>query len=569
MPNTLTDASPTENINAVATLLYHVGVSVRMGYGHSESGAYTASFLDDLNSITGERALRTYFKYDKALRSVSHDMVGDSVWKMLIDSELVALRPVIFSGYDTIGGHAFVCDGRDNAGYYHFNWGWGGYCDGYYRIGALNPAPEGGTATYHLNLDNKMIIGVQPDTVLSGNYTITALPDDTLHGSVTGGGIYAYGDTVELTANANVRCRFTYWSDGICYNPRSLIMGGDRTVYAVYDSVYGDTLGYDNGYCASLLGYSTAAPFYWGIKLVPELLGEHTHLDAVQAFLREGTYKVFIYNGAVPADSSMLDTLVYMSMEEGWKTLPFDSALAIDNTLPVWIILYNDDVSYPGCADIYCGHSMASHYNFDAQDWSPGTVYGTFLIRGIFSTMAPPPPVEQVLVEACGSFYWEDSTYTESGTYERLIQDSTGVDSLRVLVLTIHPEFHTFDTVAAVDSFLWVNNQIYTESGVYNFDTVTVYGCDSLLTLVLTITPSQGIEDVQGNGILIYPVPTSGMLYLGEEVESVELYDFAGRLVHLASRTRKLDLSSLPTGAYMLKLLQFDGSVTQHRVVKQ
>ena len=94
-------------------------------------------------------------------------------------------------------------------------------------------------------------------------------------------------------------------------------------------------------------------------------------------------------------------------------------------------------------------------------------------------------------------------------------------------------------------------------------------GVKTQLTLVLTITPSQGIEDVQGNGILIYPVPTSGMLYLGEEVESVELYDFAGRLVLLASRTRKLDLSSLPTGAYMLKLLQFDGSVTQHRVVKQ
>lgn len=94
-------------------------------------------------------------------------------------------------------------------------------------------------------------------------------------------------------------------------------------------------------------------------------------------------------------------------------------------------------------------------------------------------------------------------------------------------------------------------------------------GVKTQLTLVLTITPSQGIEDVQGNGIVIYPVPTSGMLYLGEEVESVELYDFAGRLVHLASRTRKLDLSSLPAGAYMLKLLQFAGSVTQHRVVKQ
>lgn len=575
MSNSLTSVSPTVNINAVATLVYHVGVSVNMKYGHSTSSATTVS-SNKLTTITGERALRTYFKYDKALHSVRLDVVGDSMWRALLDSELVALRPVIFSGHDTSGGHAFVCDGSNSAGFYHINWGWGGYCDGYYQMGALNPAPggDGGNATSHYNLDNKMIIGIRPDTVLTGSHTITALPDDTSHGSVTGGGVYAYGDTVELTANAGGRYRFAHWSDGMCYNPRDLVMGGDQTIYAVYNSVCGDTLGYDNGAYLTSWGFSSATPYYWGMKLEPDLLAGHTHLDAVQAYFKgSGSYRLTVCNGMLPEASNILDTLSHTSTEEGWTTLAFDSALAVDATLPLWIILYNEDETYPACSGIYCGHPLAAFSNTNGTSWDPSTKQRTFLIRGIFSTVAPPLPPEPVfdttVAEACVSFDWEDSTYTESGVYERLFTATSGADSLRVLVLTIYPEYHLFDTVTAVDSFLWVNNQVYTESGIYDFDTVTIHGCDSLLTLVLTVTPTQGIADVAENAVIPYPVPTSDMLHLGVEADVAELYDLTGCRVLFAARTRHLDLSALPAGVYLLKLMQSDGTVTQHRVVKQ
>lgn len=572
MSNTLTDVSPTVNINAVATLVHHVGVAVKMSYGHSSSGATTTS-ANNLNTITGERALRTYFKYDKALHSVRRDVVGDSVWKALLEEELLAGRPVIFSGRDTSGGHAFVCDGGNNAGLYHFNWGWGGYCDGYYQIGALDPAPggEGGNATSHYNIENKMIIGIQPDTILTGSHTITALPDNTLHGSVTGGGIHAYGDTVELTASANGCYRFAYWSDGMCYNPRSLIMGGNQTLYAVYDSIHGDTLGYDNGCYVTSWGYSTASPYYWGIKLEPVLLAGHTHLNAVQAYFKgSGTYQVFVYNGAIPEDSNMLGSLSHVSTEEGWTSLSFDSALAVNATLPLWIILYNDDLAHPACSGTYCGHLMGAYSNGNGRNWAPSATKRTFLIRGIFSTAAISEPVfDTTIAGACGSYNWEDSTYTESGIYERMYTALTGADSLRVLVLTIYPEYHLIDSVTAIDSFRWANNHVYTESGVYTFDTMTVYGCDSVLTLVLAITPSQGISGVEGEDIALYPVPTYGMLYFGTEVEKVEVYDAKGCRVLAAGRACEVDLSPLPAGAYVVRMLQLGGSVLLHRVTKQ
>ena len=577
MSNSLTSVSPSVNINAVATLVYHAGVSAKMSYGYSSSGATTTS-ANNLTTITGERALRTYFKYDKALHSVRRDVVGDSVWNALLEGELLAGRPVIFSGRYTSGGHAFVCDGGNNAGLYHINWGWGGYCDGYYQTGALNPAPggEGGNATSHYNLQNKMIIGIRPDTVTAGTYTLTALPDSPQHGSVTGGGSHAYGDTVELTALAAGTYRFKRWDDGMCYNSRNLIMGGDRTLTALYDSVCGDTLRYDNDFFVTSWGYSTARPYYWAMKLEPALLAGHTHLDAVQAYFKAGgTYQVSVFNGSLPdVDSNRMGQTSYVSSEEGWATLPFDSALAINPAQPLWIVLYNADITYPACAGTYCGHHLAAYSNTNGTNWAPSTSKRTFLIRGIFSTVEPPAPVfDTTVAVACGSYLWEDSVYTESGTYQRLFTASTGGDSLRVLLLTIYPEYHLFDTVVAVDSFLWVNGQVYTVSGVYDFDTLTVPGCDSLLTLVLTIThDTTDIEDLSilNSQLSIFPNPTDGSVTLSSgEVDRTLLYDLSGRSVASWKEKREMDLRELPAGVYLLRVVMKNGSSGVFRIVKR
>lgn len=52
----------------------------------------------------------------------------------MIQKELIAGRPVLYSGQSTAGGHAFVLDGCDENDMYHFNWGWSGYANGYYSL---------------------------------------------------------------------------------------------------------------------------------------------------------------------------------------------------------------------------------------------------------------------------------------------------------------------------------------------------------------------------------------------------------------------------------------------------
>lgn len=141
--------------NAVAKLMHHCGVAVKMDYGPS-SGA----------NVNPEH-LSKYFGYDKDfMAEVYREAFSIKEWNTLIDNELKAKRPVLYSGQSSSGGHQFVCDGSDGKGLYHINWGWGGYQDGYFDITILNPAKGGigsGNAPDGYNQGSDMIIGIMPD----------------------------------------------------------------------------------------------------------------------------------------------------------------------------------------------------------------------------------------------------------------------------------------------------------------------------------------------------------------------------------------------------------------------
>ncbi len=135
MPYDYSDYSD-EEANAVATLMFHAGVSVNMEYGTGESSA---------NSYLIGYALATYFGYDKAVRNEFRQYYTDEKWEDLVYQELSAGRPVLYSGQAQNGGHQFICDGYSD-GYFTINWGWGGNGDGRYLLtgtGALKPSAYG------------------------------------------------------------------------------------------------------------------------------------------------------------------------------------------------------------------------------------------------------------------------------------------------------------------------------------------------------------------------------------------------------------------------------------------
>lgn len=169
MPYSLTASSTTTQVDAVARLMYHCGVSVQMDYGVESSGAFTISAQSNYVHCA-EYALETYWGYDQGLKGLQKKdyKYKNAEWLDLIRKELDAARPVIYSGYGAGGGHCFVCDGYDDANYFHFNWGWGGLYDGFFALDALAPGTGGiGGGSGDYNDDQQMIIGIKPNAGLS------------------------------------------------------------------------------------------------------------------------------------------------------------------------------------------------------------------------------------------------------------------------------------------------------------------------------------------------------------------------------------------------------------------
>lgn len=168
----------------VAELSYHCAVAVDMNFGYDGSGANTYD-VDD--------ALEDYFRYDTDAHYESKFGVGNTTWKTWMRADIDNYHPVIYSGSGSGGGHAFVADGYDGTDYFHFNWGWDGYADGYFYIDALNPAGS------DFNDWQGAVFEVYPSSSsypygCSGNTTL-----DEVYGSIEDGS----GPMDDYSANSN------------------------------------------------------------------------------------------------------------------------------------------------------------------------------------------------------------------------------------------------------------------------------------------------------------------------------------------------------------------------------
>ena len=141
---------------AVARLMYHCGVSVQMDYGLEASGAVSKKV---------GIALCEYFGYDQGGQYLEREYYNPTDWNSILRAEIDASRPVLYSGSGIPegemeeSGHAFICDGYKGEDEFHINWGWEGYCNGYFPTYALNP--ETYDVTYNFNDEQEILIGIR------------------------------------------------------------------------------------------------------------------------------------------------------------------------------------------------------------------------------------------------------------------------------------------------------------------------------------------------------------------------------------------------------------------------
>lgn len=139
--------------DGVARLMADLGVAVEMQYAKNGSGAYIGNMIS---------ALQKYFGYSKLTYLASVDDMEAEAWNAKLRGEIDANRPILYSASDaSAGGHSFIIDGYKDESF-SVNWGWGGYCNGFYQIGALNPESAGKPTGDKYNIGQTAVIGLQP-----------------------------------------------------------------------------------------------------------------------------------------------------------------------------------------------------------------------------------------------------------------------------------------------------------------------------------------------------------------------------------------------------------------------
>lgn len=162
---------------AIATLLRHAGAAVDMNYGARGSGAYT---------YKSAIAYKDYFRYKSTATYLRRIYYSDLVWADTLKKEIDAGRPIQYEGFGT-GGHSFVLDAYNSSDYFHFNFGWSGYGNGWYALSNIAPG------NMNFTQSQGAVIGIQP-----GTYTKS--PAQTVVGLRANGLAYASGDLSSLSA---------------------------------------------------------------------------------------------------------------------------------------------------------------------------------------------------------------------------------------------------------------------------------------------------------------------------------------------------------------------------------
>ncbi|MEC4050228.1 thiol protease/hemagglutinin PrtT [Flavobacterium sp. SUN046] len=294
MPNQISSSSTSSQINAVATLMYHCGVSVNMEYALPESGAEGAIMVSP--------ALNNYFGYSSTTISKRSTFTSDLQWTNLLKSELDAGRPMYYEGTGGGSGHAFVCDGYDSANMlFHFNWGWSGMNDSYFNVNALNPqgvGAGGGSGMYNDN--QKIVRNIQPPTTPQ-NYILKL--SNTLSPSST---IIAYGNPFTVTTNITNYGTNTFSGD---YTVGAFDSNGNFIDYVETKINYGVLQGgytYNNNIVFSTAGMFNLLPGTYSLQLYYRATG-----GGWKAVQNNGSYTnlatiTIVNNNSIALNSAMI-----------------------------------------------------------------------------------------------------------------------------------------------------------------------------------------------------------------------------------------------------------------------
>lgn len=153
---------------AVAALMYDLGVMSQASFNTASAGGTGAM------THVAVQGLLQYMRYDKGAELHYRDWgIPAAQWDEAVRRELRENGPVLYSGASSDAGHQFVIDGHTSTDYFHVNWGWGGYADGYFLLSALDPdgVGTGGGSGDGFDFSQSALLGLRKDETGTSTYS--------------------------------------------------------------------------------------------------------------------------------------------------------------------------------------------------------------------------------------------------------------------------------------------------------------------------------------------------------------------------------------------------------------
>jgi hypothetical protein len=413
MPNSLSQSSSDVQINAIAVLMYHCGVSVDMMYDISANGG-SAAYAEDIPN-----ALRNYFNYKSTANIKYKSSYSNNNWINLLKAELNASRPIEYNGRGDAGGHAFVCDGYNSSNQFHFNWGWSGSNDGFYSLTSLNPGSGGaGGGGYNFTDNQSAIFGIEPGSTLPAPTNLTYALHNTQDLTLTWNGVSA-ASSYNVYCNSNLIGNTTsttyaysapygtsaYFVRALDSNGQLSLPSNTVTVTVDYPTPIVDdltatlsgnnislswtapewcypatpsvTLTYGDGEYYGNLGFGGGNNMYWGHRYLASDLSAYNNMALYKASFyanETGAYKIYVYKGTVSnhPQTQVLQQSLNVGTT-GWFDFDLSSTIIIDASKDYWVFMYDPEGrSYPAT---YCSYT-GNNGNYYAS--SPTSFVGTY-----------------------------------------------------------------------------------------------------------------------------------------------------------------------------------------------
>jgi hypothetical protein len=404
---------------------------------------------------------------------------------------------------------------------------------------------------------NQVIFGI-PSYEFS--LTVSANPEEG--GTVSGanGGLYYYGQPVNLVATPNEGYLFLNWSKNgevvSCNATYSFTVTEDVDLEAVFMLLEGTLIGEGESTNYYLPSYS-----YYHYTLsqqiyTPEEIEGSGSITSISYYNAGGTktrnYDIYLMHTDKHSFDSINDWIavsetdrVYsgsVTMTNGyWTTIVFDTPFDYNGSSNLAIVIDDNTGSYTGSPYMACrvfdtDSNQAIRVYSDSPNYdpyNPTQYYGTLymvknqIILG-FNNMIETNLSDEICY---GEDYLDNGFeiyYPEVGEnqYSITVPSVQGFDSIVNLTLTVYPTYYFAEdtTLCNATSYTW-RGHTYTESGIYYDSLQTVHGCDSIFQLSLELFNTPLGEFASMAPTNNYPFTSLPITFSWDAVSGTEYYN--------------------------------------------